>query len=126
MQVKTIQAEYIRDYSNLKSNEVIVKKGGEYLSIEQFALNIFEEQGYNGFHAENWFWESIISFLFFDELLMSTSIPDNYYLCFDRIKKKTDKRVYFCKLVQIQGKTNLYKFLKKQRQKKKKTIFQIK
>lgn len=125
--LKIIKSQYIRDYSNPNNNRVIIKKGCKQQTIEQFALDFFEEQGYSGFFAENWFWESIISLLFFDELLTLSEYyldGDKYYLsCIDIIKRKMDKEIYFYKLIQIKNKSNLYKFFKKQRQKYKKIIF---
>lgn len=113
MQVKTIQAEYIRDYSNPKNSRVIVKEGSEQLYIEQFALHFFEKQGYFGFHAENEFWETIGRLLFLEELL----IPHQYkgeirygLWGIKEVKNRIEKQEYTHRLIEF-GMSNLTNFI---------------
>jgi Fanconi-associated nuclease 1 len=44
---------------------------GELLSVEDYALNHYRQQGYQGFHSENSILSTLVSFLLMDEFFIS-------------------------------------------------------
>lgn len=80
--VNTKEIQYERDYRTEDYSRVLVRQDDRSITIEQYALGRFINEGYEGFVSQNDFWKLTASLLFYDNLLYKW--PDSqrgYTLC---------------------------------------------
>ncbi len=99
--VEHIDIPFERDYSNPQDSKVRVKSGSDILTVEEFVLQWFLPKGYSGIHSENFFWESLISFIFYDHLLSSHA--EDFFLLIvpNQFWHRVPPEVYFRTIEQL-------------------------
>jgi len=73
---KLLKNIYFKELNNVPTKNLKSKKrfelNGKFTTVEEIAINYYQNQGYNAIHSENWFWLSI-SDLFFNDLYLIDS-----------------------------------------------------